>query len=129
MEELNRVLATVVAIIAALYFVPTAIAMYRGHKNLAAIVAVNLLLGCTLFGWTAALAWSLMADQETTPRRRKRSHEPNPFDEPPEPITIVYSCPWCGRQVTVTPNLIGFAVTCSHCCRQFTATPIAPPAP
>jgi hypothetical protein len=41
------------------YFVPTFIAVTRGHPNTAAIVALNILLGWSFLGWVAALVWSL----------------------------------------------------------------------
>lgn len=44
---------------ASLYFVPTFVAMRRGHRNAVTIGAVNLVLGWTLLGWALALAWAL----------------------------------------------------------------------
>ena len=49
------------AVLIAGYFLPTIIAGRRKHHNLAAIIAVNLLLGWTLLGWLIALIWSLTA--------------------------------------------------------------------
>jgi steroid 5-alpha reductase family enzyme len=51
-----------------IYFLPTFIAMSRGHPNRMPIAIVNLLLGLTLFGYVGALAWSLTAFEN----RRKR---------------------------------------------------------
>jgi hypothetical protein len=42
----------------ALYFVPSVIALGRGHRNMNAIGLTNLLLGWTFLGWIAALIWS-----------------------------------------------------------------------
>jgi hypothetical protein len=42
----------------ALYLLPTFIAISRGHQNLAAIVALNLLTGWSFIGWVAALVWA-----------------------------------------------------------------------
>lgn len=42
------------------YFAPTIVARGRGHHNLTALFALNLLLGWTLIGWTVALVWALM---------------------------------------------------------------------
>lgn len=42
-----------------LYFAPTQIARRRGHHSWRAILALDLLLGWTGFGWLAALIWSL----------------------------------------------------------------------
>lgn len=41
------------------YCIPAGIAVAREHKNMAAIIVVNILLGWTLIGWVAALAWSV----------------------------------------------------------------------
>lgn len=50
-----------------LYFVPTAIALMRGHRQALAIGALNLFLGWTLLGWVGSLVWSLM-NSDDTPR-------------------------------------------------------------
>lgn len=47
------------AIFAIMYFVPSAVAMYRHKQNLVAIFALNLLLGWTVIGWVASLVWAL----------------------------------------------------------------------
>jgi hypothetical protein len=44
---------------AVVYFMPTIIAVQRGHKNALAIGVLNLLLGGTGLGWVVALVWSL----------------------------------------------------------------------
>lgn len=41
------------------YFAPFLIAAMRGHRQAAAIGALNLLLGWTMLGWVAAFVWSL----------------------------------------------------------------------
>ncbi len=45
------------------YFVPTAVALLRGHPKIGPITIVNLLLGWTLAGWAVALAWALSAQE------------------------------------------------------------------
>ena len=40
------------------YLLPTELAIYRDCKSTAWIVAVNLLLGWTIFGWFAAMGWA-----------------------------------------------------------------------
>lgn len=51
-----------VLILAALvYFLPTVIALARGHHNGFAIFLTNLLLGWTMIGWLIALIWSVTA--------------------------------------------------------------------
>lgn len=46
-------------IIAALYLIPTLIALLRRHRAPAAIFATNVLLGWTVLGWVIAFIWSL----------------------------------------------------------------------
>lgn len=50
------------------YFVPTLIALLRGHDNTFAIFLTNLLLGWTFIGWVIAFIWSF-----TAIRRRVRA--------------------------------------------------------
>jgi len=50
---------SVLLLVAAAYFLPTVIAMARGHLSAAAIFAVNLLFGWLILGWVVALVWSL----------------------------------------------------------------------
>ncbi len=50
-----------IALILAVYALPTVIALNRGHQSAGGIIVVNLLLGWTFVGWVAALAWSLSA--------------------------------------------------------------------
>ena len=47
-----------------LYFVPTALAVCREHRQMAPVIIVNVLLGWTLIGWVAALAWAAMNEKE-----------------------------------------------------------------
>lgn len=47
------------------YFLPSLIAFLRKRTNLAAIFALNLLLGWTLIGWVVSLVWALSKDTET----------------------------------------------------------------
>ena len=42
-----------------LYWLPTLIAIVRSHHQIGPIVVINFLLGWTLIGWVAALAWSV----------------------------------------------------------------------
>lgn len=53
-----------VLIVIAAYFIPTAIATFRGHHNVLAIFGLNLLLGWTFIGWVASLVWSLTAVED-----------------------------------------------------------------
>ena len=56
------------------YCVPTAIAVFRGHANVAPIVVVNLLAGWTFVGWVVALAWAV-SYQSREGRDRQRTAE------------------------------------------------------
>jgi len=44
------------------YFIPTIVG--RSKDNIAAIFALNLLLGWTLIGWVVALVWALTIDRD-----------------------------------------------------------------
>ena len=50
-----------IVVIVAGYFVPVVVAGVRGHRQVVAIAALNLLLGWTVLGWIIALVWSLTA--------------------------------------------------------------------
>jgi hypothetical protein len=41
------------------YFIPTAIALLRKHKDAPAIAAINILLGWSVVGWFVSFIWSL----------------------------------------------------------------------
>lgn len=49
------------ALIVLIYFIPSFIAAKRNHHQFGPIVVINILLGWTLLGWAAALAWSVSA--------------------------------------------------------------------
>lgn len=67
----------------AIYFLPTAIAINRGHMSKGAIFALNLLLGWIGIGWIVALIWSLTGNI----RRNFMLLQPAKAVEPPtEPI-------------------------------------------
>ena len=51
----------VMVLLALLHFLPTVIALLRGHHNSFAILLTNLLLGWTVIGWIIALIWSFTA--------------------------------------------------------------------
>ena len=53
----------VMILLAVLHFLPTLIALARGHHNGFAIFLTNLLLGWTVIGWIVALIWSCTASQ------------------------------------------------------------------
>ena len=47
-----------IILILALYFLPTFYAYHRKHKNVEAILILNLFAGWTFIGWLIALIWS-----------------------------------------------------------------------
>jgi hypothetical protein len=51
-----------VVIIAALYFLPTIVAIAREKNNRGAIAVLNAFLGWTLIGWVLALVWAVSVD-------------------------------------------------------------------
>lgn len=51
----------VLILLVVLNFLPTMIALLRGHHNSFAIFLTNLLLGWTVVGWIIALIWSFTA--------------------------------------------------------------------
>lgn len=53
----------VLVLLALLHFLPTVIALARGHHNAFAIFLTNLLLGWTVIGWFVALIWSTTANE------------------------------------------------------------------
>ena len=43
-----------------MYLLPSIIAAIRKHRNFGALLALNIFLGWTVFGWVGALVWSLI---------------------------------------------------------------------
>ena len=56
----------------AAYFIPALVAARRSHHNQGAILALNLFLGWTFFGWVIALVWALSRQSE---ERSTSEHE------------------------------------------------------
>ena len=50
--------AIMLMLIAVSYFIPTFLAIGRGHKESLGISLINIFLGWTLLGWVIALAWA-----------------------------------------------------------------------
>jgi hypothetical protein len=53
---------TVLAAAAALYLLPSALALARQHRNRDAVIALNVLAGWTIVGWVIALVWAVYKD-------------------------------------------------------------------
>lgn len=47
---------------AALFFLPSILAVLGGRRNSLAILVANILLGWTFFGWAIILIWALTKD-------------------------------------------------------------------
>lgn len=58
-EKENKMVAIFI-IIGTIYFLPTIIAIARGHKQTVPIFSINLLLGTTLVFWVVAFVWATM---------------------------------------------------------------------
>jgi len=43
----------------AFYFLPTIVALIRGHRNALAISLLNFFLGWTFIGWVVSLVWAV----------------------------------------------------------------------
>jgi hypothetical protein len=72
----------VVALVLA-YFLPSLVAVARGHQSLLEIVTCNLLLGWTVLGWIVAFIWSLTAARwEATVVVGERFHSVHDADVP-----------------------------------------------
>ena len=50
---------TIILFAVFLYLTPAGIALIRGHRNLGAIIVLNVMLGWTFIGWVAALVWAV----------------------------------------------------------------------
>ena len=59
MQDLSCLELLMIALIFAVYFLPSIIAITREHKNKLAIFLLNLLLGWTVLGWVSSLVWSV----------------------------------------------------------------------
>lgn len=52
----------VLGAVAAIYFLPSALAVGRKHRNRGALAALNLFTGWTLIGWVICLIWAVVKD-------------------------------------------------------------------
>jgi Superinfection immunity protein len=56
----DPIVLLLIAALAAIYLIPTWVALGRNHRKKFAIFMLNLLLGWTLLGWVGALVWACM---------------------------------------------------------------------
>ncbi len=105
---------------AVLYFCPAIVAFSRDHPNCISIVVVDVLLGWTLIGWVASLAWAYstkpqvlaqvtsMPSPAPVPAPAYAAHD----DEP-----AMKKCPYCAEDVRAA------AIKCKHCGSDLSAGP------
>ena len=68
-----------------LYFIPTVVAIERGHHNKLAIFLLNLFAGWSIIGWIAALVW---AATSVKPSVERVIYVQSPPPLPPQPPVI-----------------------------------------
>jgi hypothetical protein len=73
------------AVLFVLYFVPSGIAIMRGHHQVGAIIAINVFLGCFLVGWVVALAMALSSKQRPVVHQTIYQPPPGQWGGPPPP--------------------------------------------
>ena len=60
----------------AAYFAPSIVAYQRGHAQLPAIIAVNLVFGWTVIGWLGCLIWAATGPDPVRPPTIEQSSGP-----------------------------------------------------
>ena len=61
-----------------IYFLPSFVAFSRGHRNRWVILIVNIVFGCTFFGWVIALIWA--SNKIDDPIKGGVKHDSQPHD-------------------------------------------------
>jgi hypothetical protein len=100
---------TLLIFFAAIYFLPTIIALARGKQNAVAILALNLLLGWTFIGWVVSFVWSLTSDPVPV---NVVTHPIQQFVQAPRARV----CPYCRSSIPAEASV------CRYCQRE-----VAPP--
>lgn len=57
-------MAGVIIFLIIIYFLPTIVAVARGHRQTFPIFAINLLLGTTLVFWVVSFVWATMRNEK-----------------------------------------------------------------
>jgi Superinfection immunity protein len=79
----------IVIVLALTYFLPTVIAVCRGHTNTAGIGVLNLTLGWTGWFWVLALVWSVWNHPPTDPRDQRLHQGVRPRSPGIIPVVLV----------------------------------------
>jgi hypothetical protein len=105
---------TLLLFFAAIYFLPTIIALARGKQNAVAILALNLLLGWTFIGWVVSFVWSLTSDPVPV---NVVTHPIQQFTQQFGPPPNAHVCPYCRSSIPAEASV------CRYCQREVAAPP------
>jgi cytochrome c biogenesis protein CcdA len=63
-----------VIFIAAIYFIPSIVAISRDHPSKGAVIILNILLGWTFIGWVVAIVWSFTNPNQVVVQSNQQSN-------------------------------------------------------